>query len=56
MSMPKLLFYLHTEEQIKFSKKVKFLKKVWPLAGIEALNEGEKYSTFIDLYCAKALR
>lgn len=56
MSMPKLLLYLHTKEQIKFLKKVQFLKKVWPLAGIEALSEGEKYSTFIDLYIAKALR
>lgn len=41
MSMLKLLLYLHTEEQVKF------LKKVWLLAGVETFNEGKKYSTFI---------
>lgn len=37
-------------------EQVKFLKKVWLLAGVANFNEGKKYSTFVVLYCTKALR
>lgn len=50
MSTLKLLLYLHTEEQVKF------LKKVWLLAGVESFNKNKKHSIFIDLYSTKALR
>lgn len=53
MSMPKLLFYLHIDQIFKEGK---FFKESLKLAGIEALNEGVKYSTFTDVYFAKTLK